>query len=279
MNAVEALSGGVWRKLPARASSGAKAMAWGAPSTVPHRLVRSATSAAMCDESLMSSSSTSGSTGRRSAARLVSDIPRPKPVSTISAPCSWAMRAVCHAIESSVSTPVINSRLPWSSTNPSWSGVIVSGRSVHVGPGAEPEAHHEEQQQTPRQGRTLLHLGAVDVGEGEREQDHEPVEHVEVVSRPVPPAVGEKPERDLHQHRADGGEHGNTEEFVRRALGDGEHQTPHTDQAIGDHRDVEPVAVEGPHWTGWYRGGPVATPVRGLALLRGACGGVGGTAG
>ena len=74
----------------------------------------------------MSSSSTSGSTGRRVAARWVNDIPRPKPVSTMAAPCSWAIRAVCQAIESSVSTPVINNRLPWSSTHPSWSGVIVS---------------------------------------------------------------------------------------------------------------------------------------------------------
>ncbi len=60
----------------------------------------------------------SGGSGRRWAARSVSRMPRPKPVSTTSAPCSCATRAVWNAIEPSVSTPVISSRLPSSSMVP-----------------------------------------------------------------------------------------------------------------------------------------------------------------
>ena len=44
MKAVWADSGGVFRKLPPSASSGAKAMAWSAPSTRPQRSARSVTS-------------------------------------------------------------------------------------------------------------------------------------------------------------------------------------------------------------------------------------------
>ena len=87
-NAVAAESAGVSRKLPPSASSGAYAIACRAPSTAPHRSVRSATSASMWSGSLMSSSSTGGGSGSRFAERSVSRIARPKPVSTISAPCS-----------------------------------------------------------------------------------------------------------------------------------------------------------------------------------------------
>ena len=44
--------------------------------------------------------------GSRLAIRRVSDSPRPKPVRTTVAPCSWASRATWNAIEASVSTPV-----------------------------------------------------------------------------------------------------------------------------------------------------------------------------
>jgi hypothetical protein len=62
--------------------------------------------------SVMSSSRTSGSVGSLRAERFVSESPRPAPVSSTSAPCSWAIRATPKASEASVSTPVTRIRLP-----------------------------------------------------------------------------------------------------------------------------------------------------------------------
>ena len=62
---------------------------------------------------LTSSSSMSGGVGEAPwAARSVRRFARPKPVSTISAPASWAWRATSYAIESRVTTPVMRSFLP-----------------------------------------------------------------------------------------------------------------------------------------------------------------------
>ena len=53
-----------------------------------------------------------GSLGSRFAMAWVMRIVRPNDVSTISAPCSWAIRATWNAMEVSISTPVTRSRLP-----------------------------------------------------------------------------------------------------------------------------------------------------------------------
>ncbi len=82
--------------------------------------------------SLMSSSRTGGGSGRRFAERSVRRRARPNPVKTRFAPCSWATRAVCQAIESSVSTPVTTSRFPSSNTpGPPGRGGVMLG--VHPG--------------------------------------------------------------------------------------------------------------------------------------------------
>ena len=75
-------------------------------------------SAVRCSVSLTSSSSTSAGSGRLLAARSVRRRARPKLVSTISAPDSWARRATSQAIESLVITPVITSFLLSSITGP-----------------------------------------------------------------------------------------------------------------------------------------------------------------
>ena len=65
---------------------------------------------------LVTSSSTScASSGSRRAARVVRLMIRPNDVSTTSAPCSWATRAIENAIDSLFNTPVTRIRLPWSS--------------------------------------------------------------------------------------------------------------------------------------------------------------------
>ncbi len=60
-----------------------------------------------------SSSSTSTGCGSCAAARSVMRRARPKPVSTTSAPASWACRATSHAIECLLTTPVIRSLRPF----------------------------------------------------------------------------------------------------------------------------------------------------------------------
>ncbi len=138
VKAVAALSAGVSRNAPPRASAGANAMACSAPSTTPHLESSSAARASMCVESLMSSSRTSGVLGRRRATRSVSRIPRSKPVRTMSAPSSRAIRAVCQAMESSVSTPVITRRLPSSNIDPPLQ--TTAHRLRRVTPATLPEA-------------------------------------------------------------------------------------------------------------------------------------------
>src|SRR3954454_3055267 len=66
---------------------------------------------ARCSSSVTSSSITGAFPGSRLAIRSTRDI-RPKPVSTTSAPFSWATLATEKAIEASVMTPVTSSRLP-----------------------------------------------------------------------------------------------------------------------------------------------------------------------
>ena len=99
-------------KRPPSASSGANAIACRTPSTRPQRSRSSAASASSCSGSLTSSSSTSGGSGSRAAERSVMRLARPKPVSTISAPASWAWRATSNAIDSRLMTPVMRSFLP-----------------------------------------------------------------------------------------------------------------------------------------------------------------------
>src|SRR5829696_6230997 len=102
-----------------RQASGAKPTACRAPSTLPQRVDSSAASARWCSGLVTSSSTTSTGVGRERAMRSVSRMPRPKDVSSSSAPCSWAIRATPAAIESLVSTPVMTSFLPSSSMGPS----------------------------------------------------------------------------------------------------------------------------------------------------------------
>ena len=65
----------------------------------------SAASASMSSGRFTSSSSTSGRSGSRAAARSVSRRARPKPVSTTSAPASWARSATAKAMLWRVTTP------------------------------------------------------------------------------------------------------------------------------------------------------------------------------
>ena len=99
-----------------RQTSGAKPMACSAPSTRPHRSARWSRRAPACSAEVTSNSRTSGSTGSLRAVRWVRRRPRPAPVKTTSAPCSWASRATAKASEASVNTPVIkrflSSRMP-----------------------------------------------------------------------------------------------------------------------------------------------------------------------
>ena len=113
--AVATLSHGVCRKLPPSASCGANAIACRNPSSLPHRVVSSSRTAAICSSSFASISRTSGGSGRRRATFCVMLTVRPKFVSTICPPCSWTARAAANAIDCGVSTPVINSFLPSSS--------------------------------------------------------------------------------------------------------------------------------------------------------------------
>src|SRR5438270_1793330 len=111
-NAVIALSQGVFRKLPPRASGGAKAMAWTIPSRRPQRSWRSSRTASMSSRLFTSSSRMSGI-----GLSLFADISvmlrtRPKLVSTISAPSFWATSAIAKAIDCRVRTPVTSSFLP-----------------------------------------------------------------------------------------------------------------------------------------------------------------------
>ena len=68
-----------------------------------------------CSSLVTSSSSTGAGLGSRLAIRSTSLI-RPNPVTTTSAPCSWATFATWKAIEESVMTPVTRILLP--SSNP-----------------------------------------------------------------------------------------------------------------------------------------------------------------
>src|SRR4051812_13923777 len=110
-NACAALSTGVSRNLPPSASSGANAIACSTPSTRPQRSRRSAATDSMSEAEFTSSSRTSAGCGSWLAARSVSRLARPKPVSTTSAPASWACRAASKAIESRFRTPVMRSFL------------------------------------------------------------------------------------------------------------------------------------------------------------------------
>ena len=102
-------SHGAVRNPPPRHDSGAKPIAWSTPSSRPP--TRPA-SASRCSGSVTSSSTISGSVGRRLAVRCVRLITRPNEVSTTSAPSSCAILATPNAIEASFSTPVTRIRLP-----------------------------------------------------------------------------------------------------------------------------------------------------------------------
>ena len=116
--AAAALSAGVVMNRPPKASSGANAIAWSAPSTDPQRSRREPVNAPRSDGLFTSSSSTSTSDDSRLAARSVIRRARPKLVSTIDAPSSSAREAAWNAIESFVITPVITSFLPSRITAP-----------------------------------------------------------------------------------------------------------------------------------------------------------------
>jgi len=91
--AISADSGGADMKLPPKASPGAKAIAWRAPSTPPHRSRSSLCIASRSSGLFTSSSSTSGGSGSREAARSVIRRVRPKPVRSTCAPSSCARSA------------------------------------------------------------------------------------------------------------------------------------------------------------------------------------------
>ncbi len=107
-------SHGASRNPPPRHDSGANASEWTTPSSFPPTLPASAARSS----SLVTSSSTicTSGVGRRLAVRSVRRITRPNELSTTSAPCSCATRAVENAIDASLSTPVTRMRLPSSST-------------------------------------------------------------------------------------------------------------------------------------------------------------------
>ena len=95
-----------------RQTSGANPMAWSAPSTRPQVSDSRWRSASVCSRDVTSNSSTSVGFGNLRAVRSVRRRPLPAPVSTTSAPSSWASRATEKARDASVSTPVMSSRLP-----------------------------------------------------------------------------------------------------------------------------------------------------------------------
>ncbi len=109
--AVATDSHGVFRKLPPRASCGAKPIEW----TMPSRVGRcSRTWSAMpARSSSLETSSDSTLTGFGSFLAIRSvRLGRGKAVRMISAPCSCASFAAWKAMEDSISTPVIRIRLP-----------------------------------------------------------------------------------------------------------------------------------------------------------------------
>ena len=109
-----ALSAGVSRKLPPSASSGANAIACSTPSTRPQRSRRSAATAARSVGVVDVELEHVGRLRQRWPPRSVMRLARPKPVSTTSAPASWAWRATSNAIDSRLTTPVMRSFLPCS---------------------------------------------------------------------------------------------------------------------------------------------------------------------
>src|SRR5690606_1168022 len=122
------------RNQTAIVDGGAYAIEWTTPSS-PSGCARTRSgSAASCSELVTSSSITGGGSGSRLAIRCTSDS-RPYPVRTIRAPCSCASRATANAIDWSVSTPVMSSRLPASIVSPfvcRWSRPRWAGRWSRV---------------------------------------------------------------------------------------------------------------------------------------------------
>ncbi len=109
------------------------------PSSVPPTLPASAARSS----SLVTSSSTicTSGVGSRRAVRSVRLIARPNEVSTTSAPCSCASRAVENAIDASLSTPVTRMRLPCSSIGvPRRSGSERADSERRVGVAPRPAA-------------------------------------------------------------------------------------------------------------------------------------------
>ncbi len=109
--AVATDSHGVFRKLPPRASCGAKPIEWTMPSRVGRCSRTWSAMPASCSGLETSSSNTLTGFGSFLAMRSVR-LGRGKAVRMISAPCSWASLAVWKAMEDSISTPVIRMRLP-----------------------------------------------------------------------------------------------------------------------------------------------------------------------
>src|SRR3954463_1318691 len=81
------------------------------PSNRPHRCLHHSAAAVSWSGWVASSSSTGQSGTSRRPYCSVSRSPRPKPVRTISAPCSAASRATAYAIERSLINPVMSTRL------------------------------------------------------------------------------------------------------------------------------------------------------------------------
>src|SRR5690554_2187884 len=222
-------------------------MAWRAPSITPQRLSISSWRLRTCSESLMSSSITSGGWGSRWTERWVRRRPRPNPVQRISAPSSWATRAACHAIESSVSTPVINSFLPSSSIRlPPVGGILseIHAPRVHA---PDPEPHDEQEEQPVRQGGPATHLGPVDVSEGEREGDEEAVEHVLVAGLEALGGDQIHPQADLSEHDHRGGAHRHPEGAVRLLFPPRQDEPPCPHEPGGGDRHPRPGLVECSH--------------------------------
>ena len=125
-------SGGVSRKLPPSASSGANAIACSTPSTRPQRESSSPRSASRSSGSFTSSSSTSGGSGSRFAARSVSRRARPKPSAAPRRRLAGPARPRRNAIDCLVTTPVISSFLPSSITDRQRHGTLARlGRARH----------------------------------------------------------------------------------------------------------------------------------------------------
>ena len=123
-------------------------------------------------------------------------------------------------------------------------GWIATLSSLHVHPSSNTETHNKQQQDAVGQRGTFGHCRSIQIRQGQRDRDHDSVEHVERIDWLPTVGVERHTRSDLDQNGCDR----NCSHIREPARGipfhGCENETPNTDNTARDHGEVEPLLME-----------------------------------